>query len=135
MQLKPKCACHQFLDYAATHPEAVICYKASDTILKSHSDSSYLNALGACTCQGGHFYLGNHKDPDILNGAVLNLSVIMKMVMSSAAKAEFNALFHNTKNVTPLCTILFEMGHPQPATPTLVDNSTSVGLANDYVKQ
>ena len=93
-------------------------------ILKLHSDSSYLNAVGARSRQGGHLYLGNKSEPDILNGAVLNLAAIMKMVLSSAAEAEFGALFHNTKEATPLRTTLAELGHPQPPTPVLVDNST-----------
>ena len=104
-------------------------------ILKLHSDSSYLNAVGARSPQGGHLYLGNKSEPDILNGAVLNLAAIMKMVLSSAAEAEFGALFHNTKEATPLRTTLEELGHPQPPTPVLVDNSTAVGLANDTVTQ
>ena len=104
-------------------------------ILKLHSDSSYLNAVGARSRQGGHLYLGNKSEPDILNGAVLNLAAIMKMVLSSAAEAEFGALFHNTKEATPLRTTLEELGHPQPPTPVLVDNSTAAGLANDTVTQ
>ena len=40
-----KCACHQFLDYCASHPDGSIHYHASDMILKLHSDSSYLNAV------------------------------------------------------------------------------------------
>ena len=55
--------------------------------------------------------------------------------VTSAAEAEFGALFHNTKEVTPLHTTLEELGYPQPPTPTLVDNSTTVGLANDTVTQ
>ena len=130
-----KHACNQFLDSCATHPTSTIRYHASDMVLKLHSDSSYLNALGARSCQGGHFYLGNKSGPDILNGAILHLAAIMKMVLSSAAEAEFGALFHNTKEATPLCTTLEELGHPQPPTPVLVDNSTAVGLANDTVTQ
>ena len=130
-----KRACQQFLDYCASHPDGTIRYQASDMILKLHSDSSYLNAVGACSRQGGHLYLGNKSEPDILNGAVLNLAAIMKMVLSSAAEAEFGALFHNTKEATPLRTTLEELGHPQPTTPVLVDNSTALGLANDTVTQ
>ena len=130
-----KRACQQFLDYCASHPDGAIRYQASDMILKLHSDSSYLNAVGARSRQGGHLYLGNKSEPDILNGAVLNLAAIMKMVLSSAAEAEFGALFHNTKEATPLRTTLEELGHPQPPTPVLVDNSTAVGLANDTVTQ
>ena len=33
----------QFLDYAATHPYAIITYRASDTVLATHSDASYLS--------------------------------------------------------------------------------------------
>eukprot|EP00957_Ditylum_brightwellii_P063840 4844459-Ditylum_brightwellii.AAC.1 len=31
------------LDYAATHPDAVICYHCSNMILKIHIDASYLS--------------------------------------------------------------------------------------------
>ena len=130
-----KCACHQFLDYCASHPASTIRYQASDMVLKLHSDSSYLNAVGARSRQGGHFFLGNKSNPDILNGAILHLAAIMKMVLSSTAEAEFGARFHNTKEATPLRTILEELGHPQPPTPVLVDNSAAVGLANNTVTQ
>ena len=46
-----KCACQQFLDYCASHPDGSIRYHASDMILKLHSDSSYLNAVSARSCQ------------------------------------------------------------------------------------
>ena len=130
-----RCACQQFLDYCASHPDGSIRYHASNMILKLHSDSSYLNAVGAHSCQGGHLYPGNKSEPDILNGAVLNIAAIMKMVLSSTAEAEFGALIHNTKEATPLRTALAELGHPQPPTPILVDNSTAVGLTNDTVTQ
>ena len=104
-------------------------------ILKLHSDASYLNAKHAKSRIGGHFYLGNNDEPDILNGAVLNIASILKMVVSSAAEAEFGALFHNCKEAIPLRTCLEEMDHPQPPTPVQVDNSTAVGLANTTVKQ
>ena len=32
----------QFLDYAATHPDAIVTYKASDMVLAGHSNVSYL---------------------------------------------------------------------------------------------
>ena len=33
----------QFLDYSATHPNAIIIYHASDMFLSDHSDASYLS--------------------------------------------------------------------------------------------
>ena len=130
-----KRACHQLLDYCASHLASTIRYHASDMVLKLHSDSSYLNAVGARSRQGGPFFLGNKSNPDILNSAILHLAAIMKMVLSTAAEAEFDALFHNTKEATPLRTTLDELGHPQPLTPILVNNSTAVGLANNMVTQ
>ena len=130
-----KRACQQFLDYCASHPDGSIRYHASNMILKLHSNSSYLNAVGARSRQGGHLYLGNKSEPDILNGTVLNLAAVMKIVLLSAAEAEFSALFHNTKEATPLRTTLEELGHPQLPTPILVDNSTAVGLASDTLTQ
>ena len=107
-----KRACHQFLDYCATHPATTIRYHASDMVLKLHSDSSYLNAVGARSRQGGHFFLGNKSDPDILNGAILHLAAIMKMVLSSAAEAEFGALSITPKRRHPFAQPLRNSGTP-----------------------
>ncbi len=35
--------CKLFLDYAATHQDAIITYHASDMVLVVHSDASYLS--------------------------------------------------------------------------------------------
>ena len=112
-------------------------YRASDMILKVHSDSSYLNEANARSCGGGHSYLGDKADnkPERPNGALLNTSKIMRNVMSSAAEAECGSLFNNTKDAVPLRITLHEMGHPQPPTPVQVDNSTAAGFANKKINQ
>ena len=46
-----------FLDYAATHPDAIITYRASNMILSVHSDASYLTESKARSRAGGHFVL------------------------------------------------------------------------------
>jgi hypothetical protein len=33
----------QFLDFAATHPDAIVTYQASNMVLAAHSDASYLS--------------------------------------------------------------------------------------------
>jgi hypothetical protein len=33
----------QYLDYASTHPDAIVTYHASDMVLAGHSDASYLS--------------------------------------------------------------------------------------------
>ncbi len=50
--------------------------------------------------------------------------------ISSAAETELGGLFYNGKEAT-----LKELGHKQPPTPIVTDNSTAAGIANDCVKQ
>jgi hypothetical protein len=93
------------LNYCATHPDAVIGYTASDMILHISSDASYLSVHGAHTRVGGYFYLSNtpvtgyaaSTIKPVSNGPVLVLSTIMNNILSSAAEAEFGALFHNAR--------------------------------------
>eukprot|EP00804_Cyclotella_cryptica_P010139 CCRYP_018484-RA/>CCRYP_018484-RA protein AED:0.26 eAED:0.26 QI:0/-1/0/1/-1/1/1/0/264 len=46
---------HQFLDYAMTHPDAMITYRASNMILAVHSDASYLSETKARSRAGDIF--------------------------------------------------------------------------------
>eukprot|EP00804_Cyclotella_cryptica_P017159 CCRYP_003365-RA/>CCRYP_003365-RA protein AED:0.35 eAED:0.35 QI:0/0/0/1/1/1/2/0/332 len=86
---------HQFLDYAMTHPEAMITYRASNMILAVHSNASYLSETKAQSRAGGHFFLSEDNLSPRNNGAILTLALIIKPVMSSAAKAEPGALHIN----------------------------------------
>jgi hypothetical protein len=126
------------LNYATKHPDATIQYRASDMILKIHSDASYLSEPKARSQHVGHFYLGDiaTTKPEVGNGPLLVTSTIMCNIMSSAAEAECGALFNNTKQEgVPLRITLEEMGHPQPPTPVQVDNSTTNGFANNQIRQ
>ena len=137
-------AATQLLNYCATHPDARIRYRSSDMILHVHSDASYLSVHGARSRAGGYFFLSSTPPPDgytnkatpaAINGPIHINSIIMNNVMSSAAEAEFGALFHNTKDAVMLRHILVAMGHPQPPTPVQTDNACANGIANDIVKQ
>eukprot|EP00957_Ditylum_brightwellii_P008707 660824-Ditylum_brightwellii.AAC.1 len=55
--------------------------------------------------------------------------------MASTAEAEIRALYSNTRKGEELRLDLMEMGHPQPPTPILTDNSTACGIINTTVKQ
>ena len=121
---------HQFLDYCATHPDAIVRYKSSDMILALHSYASHLLEPLSKSRVAGHFYLTQKSDRDIDNGAVLILSKIIKHVMGSAGESEVAALYYNCKSAIPLGTALKEMGHEQPPTPAVTDNSTAAGLIN-----
>ncbi len=69
--------CLQFLDYAATHDDAILTYKASDMILAIHSDASYLSEPKAQCQAGGHMFMAGDNEIPINNGAVLNISQII----------------------------------------------------------
>jgi hypothetical protein len=91
----------QLLNYAATHPNAVVRYHASDMTLYLHSDASYLSEPKARSRAGGHFFLSDKPvDPTTaplrqlpLNGAIHTTCRILRNVMASAAEAEVAGLF------------------------------------------
>ena len=125
--------CKQFLDYAATQEDAVLTYRASDMVLAIHSDASYLSEPNARSRAGGHFFMAANVPIPQNNGAVLNISQIIKAVMSSAAEAELGAIFINAKTAVPIRTTLVEMGHAQPQTPIQTDNSTAHGVITNTI--
>lgn len=124
----------QFLDYAATNPNAVLTYRRSNMNLAIHSDASYLSEREARSRAGGnHFLSENIEDPQ-LNGSVLNISQIIKSVMSSSAEAETGALYLNATTAIPMRQTLEEMGHPQGRTSIQTDNSTAGGYINKTIQ-
>jgi hypothetical protein len=133
----------QLLNYRATNPDATIRYVACDMILHVESDASYLTAPKARSRAGGYHYLSNQplpsddadNKPPPANGAINILCTILKEVVASAAEAELAALFHNAWEACPIRATLEELGHPQPPTIIITDNSTASGIVNDTVKQ
>ena len=95
-----------FLDYVATHPDAILTYRASDMILQVHSDASYLTKPKASSRAGGHFFMSNDSTDAPNNGTVHNFAQIIHNVMPSAAAAEIGALFINTRLAIPIRTLL-----------------------------
>ena len=103
-------------------------------VLAIHSDASYLSKPKARSRARGHHFLDTNYEHPKNNGAVLNVSHIIKAVMSSATVAELGALFINTKLAVPVRTTLTKMGHPQPPTPIQTDNSTAHGVLTNTPK-
>jgi hypothetical protein len=126
--------CRQFLDYAATHEDAVVTYRASDMVLAIHSDASYLSEAKARSRAGGHFFCSEDVPDPPDNGAVHTVAKIIKAVMSLAAEAELGGLFINAKAAVPIRKTLEELGHKQPPTPIQTDNSTACGVINNEVQ-
>ena len=59
----------------------------------------------------------------------------MSNVMGSAAEDKIDTSYINNQEAVPIRTLLCKLGHPQPATPIQIDNSTADGFANDTIKQ
>ncbi len=123
----------QFLDYAATHPDAIVTYQASNMVLAAHSDASYLSESNAHSRAGGHFFMSYDVPRPPNNGAILTIAQIIKAVMSSAAEAEVSALYINCREAVPARQTLEFLGHPQPPTPIQTDNTTALGVVNNNV--
>ena len=118
-----------FLDYAASHQDAILTYQASDMVLIVHSNASYLSEPKARSRAGGHFFMSSNVTNPHNNGAVLNIAQLIKAVMSLATETELGALYINTCEAVPMRQLLTEMGHSQPSTPIQTDNSTACGVA------
>jgi hypothetical protein len=78
-------------------------------------------------------FMAGHEEIPANNGAVLNISQIIRAVMSSAAEAELAALFINAKTAVSMRQTLIELGHPQPRTPMQTDNSTAHALLTNKI--
>ena len=98
--------CKQLLDYVETHPEAILTYLASDMVIYIHRNALYLNKPKAYSRMGVHHFLSRNYYLPPNNDAVLDISQIIKAVMSLAAKSELGELFINEKYRVPLQKIL-----------------------------
>ncbi len=122
------------LDYASSNPDAILMYKSSDMILAVHSNASYVSKANARSRAGGDFFCSTNVNNPPNNGAILNISKILKAVMSSAANAKIGALYINACKAVPMRQLLTEMGHKQPKTPIQTDNTTAFGVINNNIE-
>ena len=108
-------------------------------IIYIHSDSSYLAETRAHSRAGRHYFLGDKRpvmttpptNRPRLNGPIHSISRIMSNMMGSAAEAKIGAVYINGQEAVPIRTLLCKLGHPQPATPIQVYNSTADGFSNN----
>jgi hypothetical protein len=122
------------LDYAAKNPDAILTYKKSDMVIAVQSDASYLSEPSACSRVGSHFFCSSNVDDLPNNGAVLNISKILKAIMSSVAKAELSTLYINAREAIHMQHLLEEMGHKQPPTPIQTNNTTVHGVITNNIQ-
>ena len=116
------------LDYLFTNPNASILYRKSGMIVKVHSEESCLSVPGVRSREARHFYLGNNtpiQQDEPYQGEIYQECGIVKPIVASTAKCETLALFLNCQTTIVVRMTAKELGHPQPATPTPVDNTTT----------
>jgi hypothetical protein len=94
--------CKKFLDFMSCQEEAVLTYRASDMVLAIHRNASYLSKPKSRSHAEGHMFMAGNDEIPINNGAVLNISQIIRAIMSSAAEAELRALFINAKTAVSM---------------------------------
>lgn len=127
----------RFLQYAASHPNAIIQYKASDMRYVIHSDGSHLSERNATSRAGGFGFLTNNGEENDMNinGAVECISKIIPSVTASVCETEYAAQFINGQSAEGIRNTLSDLGYPQQATTIVADNKCAVGLANNTMKQ
>ena len=116
-----------FLDYAATHQDAVLTYHASDLVLVVHSCVSYLSKPKACSQAGGHIFMSSNAEEALNNVTILNIAQLIKAVMSLAAEAELGALYINAQ-------IAQWDGTSTTTNPNANGNSTALGVVNSNIQ-
>ena len=132
--------CNHLLDYAATHPNAVIRYHASDMALHVDTDAAYLVLPNAKSRIAGHYYLSDHpqhrptKPDPHPNGPIHTECKTLRTVVSSAAEAECGGPYINAQNAIPIRDALIAIGHPQAPTPIKTDNATALGIVSNLMK-
>jgi hypothetical protein len=107
-------------------------------ILNVHSNASYLSAPKACRCAGGYFFLSSISrdvSPIQINVAVNITCTILKLAAASTAEAELGTLFLNAQEAKVIRLVLEELGHTQPPSPIHIDNTATVGIVNNTIKQ
>ena len=123
-----------FLNYAASHQDAILTYQASKMVLIVHSNASYLSKPKARSRAGGHFFMSSDVANPHNNGAVLNIAQLIKSIMSLAAEAKLGTLYINAHKGISMRQLLTEMGHIQPRTPIQTDNSTTCRVVNSNIR-
>jgi hypothetical protein len=123
-----------FLNYCASNQSAEIIYQASEMILTVHSDAAYLVAARARSRAARYHFFGNN-DGKLFNGPIFVLAKIIENVIASAAEAETGGLYMNAQEAVPERVTAEELGHIQPSTPLVTDNSSADGIMNKTVKQ
>ena len=103
--------------------------------LNVHSDAAFLVAPEAKSRIAGFFFLQNPMHLTIQNAPLLVECKTLKHVVTSAAECETAAVFHNAQRAIPIQYILTRIGHPQPATPLIMDKTITENFIKNKIIQ
>jgi hypothetical protein len=78
--------------------------------------------------------MSSDVDNRINNGAILNFSQLIKVIMSSTAEAKLEALYINARVAVSQQQTLEEMDNKQPPTLMQTDNTTALGIVNNNIQ-
>ena len=105
-------------------------------IIRGDSDATYLVASKAQSRNTGYIFMRNKGgNNQIINGPIMVIARILKMVVASVAEASMALLYHAAREVVPLQITTEELRHKQLPTPLRRDNSTASGIINGMIEQ
>ncbi len=100
-------------------------------ILRTTCDASFASLPDGRSRAGISYHFGREQDAiDDYNGTVEVTCTYMKLVMLSAAEAEFATTFYAAEGAITLAEAAESIGHPQNRLKIFIDNSAAVGIAN-----
>ena len=124
----------QLLDFVASQEDAVLTYHASDMILAIHSDAGYLNEPNARSRAGGHFFLSNDEKYPPNNGAILNISQVIRLLCHLQPKpnsVHYTSMQKKQSTSAPFSRNLDTPNHPPPSRQiTPLQKESSIAKSN-----
>ena len=96
--------------------------------LNVNSNVAFVVAPEAQSCIAGFFFLQTPLHTIVQNAQISIECKTLKHVVTSAAERETAAVFHNAQQAIPIQYILTQIDHPQPTTPSIMDNTTTENL-------
>ena len=134
---------NNFLDYAATHPDAKVTYPKSDMHLWVHIYAFYLTGPKEKSRAGGYHYFSNKPKfpiqseypPLKYSHPVLVLSKVIGAIITSTQEYETVGNYINSKDSLPIRLTAIEMGHPRGLTPLQFNNKCAHVILTRLLKQ
>ena len=80
------------------YPNNYLIFTACYMVLHIQSNASYLSRRHARSVAGGLLYLGNRGKPTAINNPLDVLCQVIELIVSSAFKAAYAALFMNARH-------------------------------------